>query len=84
MENKTTTELLNLLGEITSKDDYDWEQVETIMDELKKREPFTTLLLDGLDDSLPGIDERLKIVEADIKKLKRHKHGDNGDVLVRI
>jgi hypothetical protein len=81
MENKKTTELLDLLNKITK--DGTWNDEATkVSDELKSREPFYTLLnpRNGIT-----ISDELDILEEDIKKLKRHKHDEkNGDVLIRI
>jgi hypothetical protein len=87
MENKTTTELLDLLSKL-SEAKGDWKaggRYEQIMDVLKTREPFTELLNPDYDESLPSAWEVIKDLQDEIKKLKRHKHDPNsGDVMVRV
>ena len=87
MENKTTTELLDLLSKLKEeKGDYArGGKYEQIMDELKTREPFFTLLNPDFDESLPAALEAIKDLQEEIKKLKRHKHDPKtGDVMIRI
>ncbi len=87
MENKTTTELLDLLSKL-SEEKGDWQtggRYEQIMDVLKTREPFTYLLNDNYEESLPSAWEAIKDLQEENKKLKRHKHDPNsGDVMVRV
>ena len=87
MENKTTTELLDLLTKLDEKKG-DWQsggRYEQIMDELKTREPFTDLLNSDYDESLPALWQVVKDLQEEIKKLKRHKHDEKtGDVMVRV
>lgn len=85
MENKTTTELLNALGKLEDEDFNTGGKYEKLYNELKSREPFFTLLDDGMDGSLGNLLNRVEKLEKEVKLLKRHKHDDkNGDVLVRI
>jgi len=85
MENKTTTELLDLLTKLTEKDGNLKDGWQETYDELMKREPFFILLNEEFDESLPALKNRIEELEAEIKKLKRHKHDDkSGDVLIRI
>ncbi len=66
----------------------DWKtggKYEQIMRELETRYPFQNLLDKDWEESLPQAWERIKELEGEIKKLKRHKHDDKtGDVLIRI
>lgn len=87
MENKETTELLDLLAKL-DEDKGDWStggKYEQIIAELKTREPFTELLNEDYDRSLPAVWEAIDELREDIKKLKRHKHDEKtGDVMVRV
>lgn len=81
MENKKTTELLDLIWEISKDGDWTDEATE-ILDELRKREPFITF---ASDENLIPLPEALEEIRSDIKLLKRHKHEDRtGDVMIRI
>lgn len=87
MENKKTTELLDLLAHLDeSKGDWSTDgKYSQIIDELKKREPFTELLNEDYDKSLPTAFELIQELQEEIKKLKRHKHDpESGDVMIRI
>jgi len=85
MENKKTTELLDLLQTLIDKDGNLLEGYEEAFEELKKREPFFQIFDDGWEDSLPWLTNKIEELEAEIKKLKRHKHDiKSGDVLIRI
>ncbi len=87
MENKTTTELIDLLSKLSEdKDDYkSGGSYQQIMDVLREREPFTELLNEEWDESLPSAWEAIKDLQDEIKKLKRHKHDSKtGNVLIRI
>jgi hypothetical protein len=87
MENKTTTELLDILSKLKEeKGDFaSGGKYEQIMDVLKTREPFTYLLNEDWDTSLPAASEAIKDLQEEIKKLKRHKHDPkSGDVMIRI
>jgi hypothetical protein len=87
MENKKTTELLDLLMKL-DEGKGDWStggKYEQIIAERKTREPFTELLNGDYDRSVPSIWEAIDEIREDIKKLKRHKHDDKtGDVMARI
>ena len=85
MENKKTTELLDELVNLTDDDYEDDGKYQQLISVLKTREPFTTLLNDMYDESLPAVWEAVEAIKQEIKLLKRHKHDEkNGDVLVRI
>ncbi|OGM10543.1 hypothetical protein A2159_01305 [Candidatus Woesebacteria bacterium RBG_13_34_9] len=87
MENKTTTELLDLYktlmdeeGNILNQDEYDawWE-------EIKQREPFFQIINEDWEDSLPVLKEKIENIQDDIDLLKRHKHEEKtDDVMIRI
>ncbi|MFI8696715.1 hypothetical protein [Dietzia maris] len=85
MENKKTTELIDSLQNLTEED---WEvggKYEQVMEELKTREPFATLLNPDYEGSLPYLENKTISLTEDVKKLKRHKHDEkSGDVLIRI
>jgi hypothetical protein len=87
MEYKTTSELLNLLNNL-DEDKGDWKsggKYEQIIDVLKTREPFSSILSEDYDEGLPAAFETIKEIQEDIKLLKRHKHEEkSGDVMVRI
>ena len=84
MENKKTTELLDLLAKNTG-DNYDGEKNEELLGELRNREPFFTLLNPDWEESVPRLIATVKELEEEIKKLKRHKHdAKTDDVMVRI
>ena len=92
MENKKTTELLELLNNAPEEGekghDEFWAEdgtYEEIMEELTSREPFIQILGKDWDTSLPAVWEEIEDLKAEIKKLKRHKHDEKtGDVLIRI
>ncbi len=88
MENKATSELLDLLWKIENKsgDKTDWDKYEEVLAELRKRAPFDKIIGNQQNEGFdPSLEEKMEDVLGDIKLLKRHKHDDkNGDVLVRI
>lgn len=85
MENKTTTELLNLLTSLVGKEGNLKKGYDEAFEELKSREPFWTLLHEDFEESLPALFGYIKGLEREVKLLKRHKHDEKtGDVLVRI
>ena len=86
MENKTTTELIDLLNQDFTDSDYDdGGKYTRIMNELKNRSPFQEMLNKVYEESLPHLANQLEQLQSDVKLLKRHKHDEkNGDVLVRI
>lgn len=87
MENKKTTELLEMLSHL-DENKGDWStggKYAQIIAELKTREPFTELLNEDYDESLPSAWVAIEDLREEIKKLKRHKHdGKTGDVVIRI
>lgn len=92
MENKTTTELLELLRKTPEEGDKGYDEFwasdgiyERAIEELKNREPFTQILGEDEDRSLPAVWEEIEKLQDEIKKLKRHKHDErSGDVMIRI
>ena len=90
MENKTTTELLDILWKIEKKGEKsgtgNWDEYEEAIAELRKRPPFDLIIGDRRDEGFdPSIEEKLEDTHGDVKLLKRHKHDDKtGDVMVRI
>lgn len=84
MENKTTTELLDLLIKLVDKDGRLKTGYEEALQELKKREPFLTILKSDFETG-ESLEERLEELEETVKLLKRHKHDkNNDDVLIRL
>ena len=84
MENKTTTELLNLLTKLVDKDGHLQEGYEEALEELKSRTPFYEIFSEDYEESIPWLLAEIENLKEDVKKLKRHKHDTNGDVLIRI
>ena len=92
MENKTTTELLELLNKAPEEGEKGYDQFwasdgiyEQAVEELKTREPFIQIFGEDGDTSLPAVWEAIEEIKADIKLLKRHKHDEkSGDVMTRI
>ncbi len=87
MENKTTTELLEVLRKkgTGSGDNYDQETYDSAFTELKKRSPFWEILDEDWEEGIPAILVRLADLEDEVKKLKRHKHDEKtGDVMIRV
>lgn len=86
MENKTTTELIDLLNKDFSDSDYeDGGEYDRIMRELKDRSPFQEILNEVYEESLPHLAGQVEYLQEQVKLLKRHKHDEkNGDVLIRI
>lgn len=81
MENKKTTELLDLLFAKEKKEEYD-DEFDEIRAELRKREPFYSM---SHDVNGTPIEESLEQTDENIKLLKRHKHDPKtGDVMIRI
>ena len=90
MENKKTTELLDLLWELENtpenkqKDDH-WDRYVEVRAELEKRPPFNELIGTREEANEYSHEERLDELDEAMKGLKRHKHDDkSGDVMVRI
>ncbi|MEK6883610.1 MAG: hypothetical protein AABY22_28540 [Nanoarchaeota archaeon] len=85
MENKTTTELINLLHSLKDKEGNLKKGYNEALEELKNREPFWTILDEDYEESIPAIMGYIKSLEAEVKLLKRHKHDEKtGDVMVRV
>lgn len=85
MENKKTTELLDLLTKLIDKEGNLLEGWDEAWEELKGRHPFWDLFDEDYDESLPALREEIDDLKVEIKKLKRHKHHlFSGDVLIRI
>lgn len=85
MENKKTTELLDLLQKLNEDDFAEGGKYEQITKELYSRYPFVEILDEDFTRSLPAVWEEIEELKAEIKRLKRHKHDEKtGDVLIRI
>ena len=85
MENKTTTELIDLLTKLVDKDGKLKDGYEEAFEELKNREPFYFLLHEDYDESLPSLLREMEELREEVKLLKRHKHDiKSGDVMIRI
>ena len=89
MENKDTTELLDLVATIEkqseSEDDFNWDEYGEACAELRKRFPFSEILGEKDDLNDYTLEEKIEELEETVKKLKRHKHDvKTGDVLIRI
>lgn len=98
MENKKTTELLNILGAYSIKERINEEaisdkEVEDYVDalkELQQRVPFSLIFKDDYySEDGKTLEERIDDIEENaedfIGKIRRHKHDpNNGDVLIRI
>ena len=84
MENKTTTELLDLLEKLVDKEGRLKDGYEEAYAELRKRSPFN-LILKSEWETTESLEELVEQLIEDVKELKRHKHDEkNGDVLIRI
>jgi hypothetical protein len=82
LENKKTSELLDLLQTLIDEQGNLQEGYDEAREELLSREPFYSLYKPRDNET---VSEELSAIEEDIKKLKRHKHDEkNGDVLIRI
>ena len=85
MENKKTTELIDLLHSLINKEGELKKGYDEALEELESREPFWTILNEDSEESIPAILETIKGLEEEIKLLKRHKHDEKtGDVMVRV
>ncbi len=89
MENKKTTELLDLIATIEKKgeleDKFNWDEYGEACAELRKRFPFSEILGEKDDPNDYTLEERIEELEDKGKQLKRHKHDEkSGDVMVRI
>lgn len=84
MENKTTTELIDLLTKLVDKEGRLKEGYEEAYAELRKRSPFDQILKSEWETN-ESLQELVEQLVDDVKLLKRHKHDEkSGDVLVRI
>ena len=86
MENKATSELLDLLWKLenASEEKQDWDKYREALAELEKRPPFNRIF-NSEDANDPAILEKVDGLVDDVKLLKRHKHDEkSGDVMVRI
>jgi hypothetical protein len=95
MENKTTMELLNLLGKYSVKErneeeisDDETDAYVEACNEIRQRAPFDIILNQDFQDN-PPLEERIDDLEKNTedfqKKIKRHKHDtQSGDVMIRI
>ena len=98
MENKTTSELLDLIGkyEVDERNDKEIpdkrvDEFVTAMDELKNRAPFKGIFNVEVDygETKESLEERIGNLGENYddfeKKMKRHKHDErSGDVMIRI
>ena len=84
MENKTTTELIDLVAKLIDKDGNLLKGWDEAWEELQTRQPFFDIFSGDMDGSLPNLQEQIDDLRSEVKKLKRHKHDKNGDVLIRI
>lgn len=85
MENKKTSELIDMLDELKEDDYSEGGKYQKIMGELETREFPLQILGEDWDTSLPMAWKAIEELQEEIKKLKRHKHDDKtGDVMVRV
>lgn len=96
MENKKTTELLNLIGEYSVKErneeslsDKETDDYIEALNELVERQPFSSIFEGYYSEEEKPIVEKLSDLEENFddfqKKIKRHKHDEkSGDVTIRI
>ena len=90
MENKATSEILDLLWKLEKKSEKSGEglpdEYDEAIAELRKRPPYDRIIGDRQNEGYdPSMEELLKDATGDIKLLKRHKHDDkSNDVLIRI
>jgi len=91
MENKTTIELLELIGKLEAEANKDpdgktdWDKYEEAINELKTRELFRGIYGTKDDKNDLTFQERIKELEDNVKKLCRHSHQEkSGDVVIRI
>ena len=80
MENKTTVELLTILENVPEEGSVKYDEFwasggvyEQAIAALKNREPFTTLLGEMDELSLPSAWEAIEKLQEQVKQLKRHK-----------
>jgi predicted AlkP superfamily phosphohydrolase/phosphomutase len=85
MENKKTSELIDMLDTCKEGDFSTGGKYEKITGELETREAFIGIIGKDYDTSLPKTWEAINELQEEIKKLKRHKHDERtGDVMIRI
>ena len=97
LENKTTSELLDLMGEYSVKErneaeisDKEVDEYVESIKELQNRAPFNLIFAeDYYSEGKPSLEERIDTLEENHedfeKKVRRHKHDIlSGDVMIRI
>lgn len=85
MENKKTTELIDLLPSLVDKEGNLKSGYEEALEELKSRSPFWEIFDEGFEESIPAIWEAIGELREAVKLLNRHKHDEKtGDVMVRV
>lgn len=97
MENKTTSELLDLLGKYSVKErnekeisDKEVDDYVEALKELQQRAPFNLIFdEDYYSEENPTLEKRIDTLEENSedfeKKVRRHKHDPlTGDVMIRI
>ena len=87
MENKKTTELLDLYKTLIDKDGniLDREKYDDWWEIIKLREPFYGILHEDAENSISTLRENIDYLTVELRKLRRHKHDEKtGDVLIRI
>ncbi len=97
MENKTTSELLDLIGKYSVKErnekeisDKECDNYVAAIKELQNRAPFNLIFdEDYYSEENPTLEARLNTSEENQedfgKKIRRHKHDEkSGDVMIRI
>lgn len=85
MENKKTTELIDLLPSLVDEDGNLLEGHEEALEELKSRSPFWEIFEADFEESLPALWDAIEELREEVKLLKRHKHDEKtGDVMVRV
>lgn len=90
MENKNTSELLDLLWKYERESEKTGDalpdEYDDVVAELRKRPPFDRIVGNRQDEGYePSIEEKPEEALDDVKRLKRHKHDErSGDVMIRI
>jgi len=89
MENKKTTELLDLLNKVSFNEESNQQDIDNVFEELCKRPPFDKLFGENqygsADTREMTHEERLDELEENTRLLKRHSHHEkSGDVMIRI
>ena len=84
MENKKTTELLDLLKSLVDKEGNLKNGWEKAYDELLTREPFDRIFRNEIGND-GTMEDDIEDLKDKVKKLMRHKHyKNNDDVMIRI